>query len=90
MDCHDIQHRVYTFEDFTVHPQGYNLDKFFELWMNAVDILSYEPTEVEEVEIINPFTGKKEIVSKRRQTGGLTSAWQCSLKSAYFHRKDIA
>jgi SMI1 / KNR4 family (SUKH-1) len=67
VDCHDTQHRVYTFEDFAVHPQGYNLDKFFELWMSGVDILSYEPAEVESVEILNPFTGKKQIVSKRRR-----------------------
>jgi hypothetical protein len=66
VDCSDVRHPVYTFEDFAVRPQGYTLDKFFELWTVGADILAFEPSEVERVEITNPFTGKKETVSKRR------------------------
>lgn len=67
VDCHDERHPVYTFEDFAVRPQRYTLDKFFELWMIGVDILAYEPSEVERVEITNPFTGKRDTVSKHRR-----------------------
>jgi hypothetical protein len=67
VDCNDARHPVYTFEDFSVRPENYNLDKFFELWMCGVDILSYESAEPESVEITNPFTGKKGIISRRRR-----------------------
>jgi|SRR5579875_1568566 len=67
VDCHDTRHPVYTFEDFAVRPQGYTLDKFFELWMSGADILAYEASEAERVEVTNPFTGKKETVSKHRR-----------------------
>jgi hypothetical protein len=67
VDCNDARHSVYTFEDFSVRPENYSLDKFFELWISGVDIQSYGSAEAESVEIINPFTGKKEIVSKHRR-----------------------
>lgn len=67
VDCHDIRHPVYTFEDFAVQPQSYTIDKFFELWMSGTDILAYEPSDAERVEITNPFTGKKETISKHRR-----------------------
>lgn len=67
VDRRDLRHPVYMFEDFAVRSQGYTLDRFFELWSVGADILAYEPSEVERVEITNPFTGKKETVSKRRR-----------------------
>lgn len=67
VDCHDTRHPVHTFEDFAARPEGYTLDEFFELWMAGVDLLAYKPSKVERVEITNPFTGKKETVSKRRR-----------------------
>lgn len=67
VDCSDVRNPVYTFEDSAVRPQSYTLDRFFELWMSSVDILSYQSTQAERAEITNPFTGKKDIISKRRQ-----------------------
>jgi hypothetical protein len=67
VDCQEMGNPVYTFEDFAVRPHGYTLDKFFELWMVGADILAYEPSEVDLIEITNPFTGKKEPISKPRR-----------------------
>ncbi len=68
VDCSDLRHPVYTFQDFAVGPQAYALDKFFELWMVGADILAYEPSDEERVAITNPFTGRQESVTKRRRS----------------------
>lgn len=67
VDCKDPHHVIYTFEDFAVTQQDYTLDRFFELWLSGADILSYDGADVDEVEITNPFTGKKDTVSKRKR-----------------------
>jgi hypothetical protein len=58
---------ISTFEEGTLYPQSYNLDEFFELWLKDVDILNYEGVTLEGTEIINPFTGKKTTISKRKR-----------------------
>lgn len=73
VDCSRPPHVVYQFENFTASRQNYDLDKFFELWMDGVDILSYgvsDSEESEEIEFTNPFTGKKDTISKRRVDRG--------------------
>jgi len=66
VDCTNADFPVYNFEDFDVLPQGYSLQDFFEMWVNGVDILSLDDGEQVEVEIINPFTGKKSTVAKKK------------------------
>lgn len=66
VDCHDPRHPVSTFEDSAVWSQGYTLDRFFELWMTGANILASGPSRVQQVEITNPFTGKKVSISVRR------------------------
>lgn len=65
VDCTTPNFTVYKFEDFDVWPQNYNLEKFFEMWVNDVDILSLDDGEEIEAEITNPFTGEKAIAKKR-------------------------
>ena len=59
--------QIHTLADFNLWPQDYSLDGFFEMWMSGIDILSHNHTPGEvDVEFINPFTGRKETLKKRR------------------------
>lgn len=65
VDCTTSDFVICKFEDFDVWPQSYNLEKFFEMWVNDVDILSLDDGEAAEIEITNPFTGEKTVAKKR-------------------------
>jgi hypothetical protein len=47
--------------------KNYTLQDFFKLWIEGVDILSYEGTASETAEVTNPFTGHKTNVTKRQK-----------------------
>jgi hypothetical protein len=67
VDCIDPDHPVYAVEDGEASPQHYTLDRFFELWLSAVNVLSPGPRDTESIEITNPFTGRKSTISRRRR-----------------------
>ncbi len=67
VDCNDEKNAVWTSEECEVWPQTYDLSKFFDLWIEGVDVLGYDSVEKETREIINPFTGKKAIISRRKR-----------------------
>jgi hypothetical protein len=51
--------QVATFDSGSVWPQEYALEKFFEMWLEGVDILRADPNVYEaEVAMKNPFTRK--------------------------------
>jgi len=56
-------------EDLKLFPQEYNLDDFFEIWLQGKDVLSEGLEEEPEIQIIiNPFTGKAtEVVQNKRK-----------------------
>jgi hypothetical protein len=57
-------------EDCRLWPKSYNLTRFFELWLEGTDILSYDSTFEEHVrEFPNQFTGRKQKrTTKRRRS----------------------
>ncbi|MBW3541330.1 MAG: SMI1/KNR4 family protein [Planctomycetes bacterium] len=59
--------RVYTFEDFSLWPQEYDLDGFFELWLDGIDILACDTIDLERLHIRNPFTGRMTSVNRRKR-----------------------
>jgi SMI1 / KNR4 family (SUKH-1) len=65
VDCKDLNYPIYLFEDGDVIPKGYTLQDFFNLWLEGVDILSYEGRANETAEVTNPFTGHKTRVTKQ-------------------------
>ena len=67
VDCQGPKNQIYIFENFDVWPQGYTIEGFFEAWMKGIDILSCDSFEYETIETINPFTGKKDVVKRRRR-----------------------
>jgi hypothetical protein len=69
VDCSEPKHLVYLSENLEPWPQNHTLSQFFEMWIAGVDLMSTELTNTElvEVEIINPFTRKKDRVSIRRR-----------------------
>jgi len=67
VDCNTSPYLISVSEECVVAPQGYSLEHFVQLWLNGTDILSYEETETESMEIINPFTGQKSRISRRRR-----------------------
>lgn len=74
VSCLESTHPIVVFEDFELSPQDYELDRFFEMWIEGVDLPSLG-TVTEQVEFINPFTRKPSIMYRRRrktkeETGG--------------------
>ena len=65
VDCLNESFPVLKFEDFEVWPQSYDLEQFFGLWIDDVDILSIGDGDEVSIEIINPFTGKTTVAKKR-------------------------
>ncbi len=66
VNCNDL--RVSSVEDGRLWPQSYSLHDFLEMWLEDVDILSQDPQyEIVEMEITNPFTGKKATMRTRRR-----------------------
>lgn len=60
--------QIFTFEDSKAWPQEYDLNSFFEMWMDGTDILLNDPAcELGVLEINNPFTGRKQVVKQRRR-----------------------
>ncbi len=66
VDCHDPRHRVTTFDAGALTPQNYTIAEFFELWLNDIDLLDFNPPATGDVEITNPFTGEKIRISPRK------------------------
>ncbi len=66
VDCLDSRHPVYTSEECVPRLDGFSFDKFFDLWIEGVCILDYQPPRAERIDIMNPFTKKKSSISKRR------------------------
>jgi hypothetical protein len=67
VECNKSDDPVYLFREGDVTRQTFSLLSFFETWMKGGNLLSVGETEVETVEITNPFTRKKERVSRRRR-----------------------
>lgn len=65
VDCLDNKYTIHLFEEGDVSQQPYNLQRFFELWIEGVDLMSLASGEIVERDIVNPFTGEKTSVSKR-------------------------
>ena len=66
VDCGSAGYPVYTFEEFEAHAEEYTLERFFEMWLDGVDILSQcRGANLVEEKVINPFSGKEFIVFKR-------------------------
>jgi hypothetical protein len=59
VDCSDASLRIYQSEYCETERKSYNLEEFFEMWLNGVDILECDTGQRESAEIINPFTRKK-------------------------------
>jgi hypothetical protein len=60
--------QILIFEDFRLWPKAYNLQRFFELWMEGADILAFDSTFEEHIiEFTNPFTGRKQTKITRRR-----------------------
>ena len=66
VDCQDSHYPIFLFEEGDVFPRNYSLQDFFKLWIEGVDILSYEGLASETVEVTNPFSGHKIPVTKRK------------------------
>jgi hypothetical protein len=66
VDCKSPDNDVYLFEEGSVERQDYNLEDFFKMCVEGVDILSHGAAPSKRAEIVNPFTGKKAIAQKRR------------------------
>ena len=70
VDAHDVHHTVYSLEQGTLWREKYNLQQFFQMWMDGIDYSSQqEGIEIVQREYINPFTGKKDI-NERGIDGG--------------------
>lgn len=67
VNCKAAPGPIYLFEEGDMSAQRYSLQDFFQMWIEGVDILSYEGTATESAEITNPFTGHKSRVTKRRK-----------------------
>jgi hypothetical protein len=65
VDCKDSTSPVYLTRCMDSEPQGYDLDKFVEMWIEGVDILELDPTPTVSSEFTNPFTGKKRVIKSR-------------------------
>jgi hypothetical protein len=57
---------INSFEEGEVSPTGYTLQSFFRLWLEGTDILSYNSVIDSTAEGINPFTGEKKQIKRRR------------------------
>ncbi len=61
--------QISTFEDGRIWLQNYTLNDFFEMWINGTDILANDPnTRIVEMDITNPFTGRRETMKARRRS----------------------
>ena len=67
VDCTSSDYTVYEFEEGSVRPQDFSLEAFFEMWLRGVDILSVDGREDIVIDIVNPFTGEKDSIVKRRK-----------------------
>ncbi|MBN2292697.1 MAG: SMI1/KNR4 family protein [Pirellulales bacterium] len=65
VDCNHEDFYVWQFEDFMVSPLNFNIEQFFHMWISDVDILSIEDYDLIVHEMINPFTGKKDFVTRK-------------------------
>jgi hypothetical protein len=65
VDCNDPRHAMFTYEAEDVWSENYTLEEFFEMWLNGHVSFSQEGVEIQEREMINPFTRKKQTISVR-------------------------
>jgi SMI1-KNR4 cell-wall len=59
VDCSDQKNLVFRSDECKVRPLGYDLQGFFERWLDGVDLLSDGAVRRRTVEGKNPFTGRK-------------------------------
>jgi SMI1-KNR4 cell-wall len=64
VDCKGLEFPVHKFDQGSIQSQGFSLDRFFEMWISGLDILSHVDGNVVQAEIVNPFTGKPSSVSR--------------------------
>ncbi|HEX5102249.1 MAG TPA: SMI1/KNR4 family protein [Pirellulaceae bacterium] len=68
VSCHDERLPIFTFEEGKVWHEDYNLNDFFEMWMQGEDILAHGGRyEIEEVMKTNPFTGAQMTVRRKKR-----------------------
>ena len=67
VDCYDPMHHIFTSEELDVSPQNYTLRDFFELWMDGADLLALDTSDIDEIEVRNPFTGEREKIKRRKR-----------------------
>jgi len=70
VDCNDPGGRIVRSDECRTEEVNYNLDGFFQMWLDGKDILDCDNAESERttVEIINPFTrGKMRVTSTRKK-----------------------
>jgi hypothetical protein len=65
--CLDSEPRISLYEEGEVWPQDYDLTGFFAMWLEGVDLLLQGTFQVEEIEIINPFTKKRTKIQRRKR-----------------------
>jgi hypothetical protein len=69
VDCIRSDNPIKSFAYNVVRLEPYDLSNFFQMWLQGVDILKINPIATETVEMINPFTGRKEKIKKICQSG---------------------
>jgi hypothetical protein len=64
----DANFQISIFEDARLWPKTYNLEHFFQLWLEGADILAYESTfEEHTLEFTNRFTGRHQVMKTRHR-----------------------
>jgi len=64
----DAKEKIFIFREGDVHPQEYSLPRFFELWIEGVDLLLYDgTTEAADLTFKNPFTQKTQTTKVTRR-----------------------
>ena len=58
VDCLDNKYTIHLFEEGDLSQQPYDLQRFFEMWIGGIDIMSLVEGEFIERKIVNPFTGE--------------------------------
>jgi len=65
--CNDPHQRIFHSDHCETDLMNYNLEEFFEMWVEDVSILGVDAAPRESKEIVNPFTGGKTRVFGRRK-----------------------
>jgi hypothetical protein len=66
IDCADPNYPLVESDECRTRATGYNLERFFNMWLEGTDILGVNGPPRQTAEIIDPFTGKKTRVTGRR------------------------